>query len=38
MQLFDLQRSIADNLVGADIDGPTARIDDQNLFAWLWTC
>jgi hypothetical protein len=27
-QLFDLQRAVAENFVGADIDGSTAGIDD----------
>jgi len=35
IQLFDLQRTIAENLVGADIDGSTARIDDQSLLTRL---
>lgn len=33
IQLFDLQRVIAENSVGADIYSPTARVDDQNLVA-----
>ena len=38
MQLFDLQRVAAENFVGADVDGSTARIYDQNFFAGLSVC
>ena len=35
IQLFDLQRPIVENRVGADIDGSATRIDDQSLLASL---
>jgi len=35
IQLFDLQRRIPENLVGADVDRSTARIDDQSLLTGL---
>ena len=38
IQLFDLQRPIAENFVGADIDGSTARINNQRMITGLWTC
>ena len=38
MQLFDPQRIAAENFVGADVDGSTARVDDQNFFAGLSVC
>jgi hypothetical protein len=38
IQFFNLQRPIVENCVGTDIDGSTARVDDQNLFAGLRAC
>ena len=37
-QLFHLQGSIIKNRVGADVNGPTTRVDDQNLVARLQAC
>ena len=38
IQLFDLQRSIPEYLVGTDVDRSTACIDDQSLLTGLWAC
>jgi hypothetical protein len=35
IQLFDSQRVVAENRVGADIDGSTAHIDDQRIVTGL---
>ena len=35
IQLFDPQRIAVENFVGANVNGSTTRIDDQNFFAGL---